>query len=203
MHSRSYQLTQFFSPAVQMRSYRTYGQLEQLGDLLITALFLMIKHQDGPFRFRKLQKLVIHGLPELFLRQRGLGIRHGIGKVLDPLGILILFAVKDRRGDILAFLAPPLPLILGNVYDDAVEIGGNLRIAAKVLQATVEPEKDLLRQVLHIAAAGKAQQGTEDAILLRPDDLFEFGGGLQDQVRLQYPPKVSSGGVKLLPGGAV
>jgi hypothetical protein len=94
-------------------------------DLLVRAFLLMIKDEDVALGFAELQKLLVDGLPELFLLERSLGVRGGGGEVLDPLRVFVILG--DGGGESLAFAAAALPLILRYIYDDAVEVGGELR----------------------------------------------------------------------------
>lgn len=62
--------------------------------------------------------------------------------------------VEERRfgSQVHPFPLPAFPLVLGNVYDDAVEIGGQRGFAAKLGQRAVEPQKDLLREIFDVGA---------------------------------------------------
>jgi len=71
--------------------------------------------------------------------------------------------------------APALPFVLRDVHDDAVEVCGQQGFSAKCRQRPVEPEKDLLRQVLNVfAAAIEPQEGAKDHLLMVADDLLEI-----------------------------
>jgi len=77
-------------------------------------------------------------------------------------------------------LLAPLPLVLGDVDRDAVEVGADERFAAKAGQRAEEPEKDILGEIVERgimgaagAPPGEAQQGAEDHLLVIADDLLE------------------------------
>jgi hypothetical protein len=66
-----------------------------------------------------------------------------------------------------AVAAAALPLVLGDVDGDAVEIGGDEGIAAEAGEGAVEAKEDILGEVVEVfAAAGEAQEGAEDHVLM-------------------------------------
>ena len=76
--------------------------------------------------------------------------------------------------------ASALPLILGYVYGDAVEVSGDEGVAAKVGQGAVEAKEDVLGEIVEVlAAAGEAQEGAEDHLLMVTDHLLEGEIGVQ------------------------
>ena len=71
--------------------------------------------------------------------------------------------------------APALPFVLRNVYYDAVEVGRQQGFSAKCRQRPIEPEKDLLRQVLNVlTAAVQPHEGAKDHLLMVAYDLLEI-----------------------------
>lgn len=73
-----------------------------------------------------------------------------------------------------ALPATALPLVLRKVYDDAIEVGRDRRIAAKVRQRAVESKKRLLRKVFDMrATAGHARKRAEDEPLVFADKSFK------------------------------
>ena len=83
-----------------------------------------------------------------------------------------------------AVAAAALPLVLGDVDGDAVEVGSDEGFAAKAGQGAVEAEKDVLGEVVEmLAAAGEAQEGAEDHVLMVAYHLLEGEIGRSSRVR--------------------
>ena len=86
------------------------------------------------------------------------------GEVFKP-GRVFIF-VERRAGSLArwaALFAAALPLVLREVDDDAVEVGGDGGVAAELGQRAVEAEEGFLREVFDVrAGAGHAGEGAED-----------------------------------------
>ena len=113
-------------------------------------------------------------------------LRSGCGEPVFPAGGVV------GEGDVGAiFAATTLPLVLGHVYGDAVEVGGDEGLAAKAGKGAVEAEEDVLGEVVEVlAGAGEAQEGTEDHVLMVVHDLLEgeigVQAGLDRSMRLKF-----------------
>jgi hypothetical protein len=80
---------------------------------------------------------------------------------------------------------PPLPLVLRDIDCDPVQVGCNQGLAAKTRQGAVEPQKDVLGEIIDVlTASGQAQQGTEDHRLMVAYQLLE--GEIDVQARLDH-----------------
>ena len=160
---------------MQMSSNSSDGHAERVGDLLVGALFLMIKDEDGSLDVAEALELIFDGLLELSLLDLLLGVAVGVGETVFPAGGFI------GEGDVSAVVAAAtLPLVLRDVDGDAVEIGGDEGFAAKAGQSAIEAEKDVLGEILEVlAAAGEAQKGAEDHVLMVAYHLFEGEIGVQ------------------------
>jgi hypothetical protein len=158
-----------------MGSHGSDGHTERVGNLLVAALFLMIEDEDGSFDLAELLKLLFDRLLELAFFYLLLGVAIRVGEAVFPAG-----GVVGERDVGAVVAAAPLPLILGNVDRDAVEVGSNQGVAAKAGQGTIEPEKDILGEIVDVfAAAGKAQEGAEDHVLMVAYHLLEGEIGAQ------------------------
>jgi hypothetical protein len=162
------------------------GHAESVGDLLVGALLLMIKDEDGPLDVAEALELLFDGLLELTLLYLLLGVAIGMRETVFPSGGFV------GEGDVgVAVAAAALPLVLGDVDCDAVEVGGDEGIAAKAGQGAVEAEKDVLGEVVEVlAAAGEAQKSAEDHLLMVAYHLLEgevgVQAGLDHRVRLKF-----------------
>ena len=72
---------------MQMRSDGADGKLEHLRDLLITAFFLMIKHEYGTFGFAQLQEFLIHGTRDEVLEEVGLTPQHLARQITEAVAL--------------------------------------------------------------------------------------------------------------------
>jgi hypothetical protein len=171
----------------------TDGHAEGVGDLLVGALLLMIEDEDGSLDVAETLEVLFDRLLELVLLQLLLGVAVRVGETLFPGGDII------GEGDVdVTIAAAALPLVLGDVDGNAVEIGRNQGISTKAGQGAIEAEKHVLGQVVEVlAAAGEAQEGAEDHILMVAYYLLEgeigVQAGLDHRVRLKF----HSGQVKL------
>ena len=171
---------------MQVGSNSADGHAEGVGDLLIAALFLMIKDEDGPLDLAEALKLLFDGVLELALFQLLFRVAAGVRQAVFPGRGFV-----GERDMAVAVAAAALPLVLGYVDSDAVEISGNEGVAAKAGQGAVEAEEDVLGQIVEVlAAAGQAQQGAEDHLLMVAYHLLEgeIGGqaGLDHSLRLKF-----------------
>lgn len=119
--------------------------------------------------------MLIDCLLELAFFYLLLGVATRMRKTLFPAGVVV------GDGDMSAIVATPaLPLVLGDVDGDAVEVGGEEGFATKVGESSVEAEEDLLGKVIEVfPAAGETQEGSEDRGLMVVDHLLEGEIGVQ------------------------
>jgi hypothetical protein len=175
------------------------GHAESVGDLLVGTLLLMIEDEDGALDVAEALEVLFDGLLEFPLLYLLLGVAGGMGETVLPAGDVI------GEGDVgVAVAASALPLVLGDVDGDAVEVGGDEGIAAKAGKGTVEAEEDVLGEVVEVfAAAGETQEGAEDHVLMVAYHLLEGEIGVQAGLDLRVRLKFHSRQVKLKWGGAV
>ena len=134
----------------------------------------MIKHQHCSLDLTQLLQPLFYRIPELPLGELLLGIQTRMRQTVFPVG----FFIRKREQRPIAPAA--LPFILGNIDDDAIEIGAEQRLAAKSAHGTVEAKKYFLRKVFYIACPGKARQRAKDHCLVFANNLLEAGiGGVQ------------------------
>ena len=158
-----------------MGSHGSDGHAEGVGDLLVGALFLMIEDEDGSLNVAELLELLFDGLLKLALFYLLLGVAVGVGEAFFPAG-----GVVGERDVGAVVAAAALPLVLGDVDGDAIEVGGDEGFAAEAGQGAVEAEEDVLGEVVEmLAAAGKTQEGAEDHVLMVAYHLLEGEIGLQ------------------------
>ena len=166
-----------FAATVQVRAHRANGQFERLRNLLVTALLLMVEHQNGPLNRAKLLQLLLYRIPELPFGK--LLLRVGAGMLQAAFPVALLFR-KGDQGTVIT--AAALPFVLCDVGDDAIEIGAEQGLAAKCWKRPVKPKKYLLGKIVDMfAAAGQANEGAEDHGLMVPDDLLETEVGGQGE----------------------
>jgi hypothetical protein len=165
---------------MEMGSHGSEWHAERVGDLLIGALLLMIKDEDGSFDLAEALELLFDGLLEFSLFYLLLGVAVGVGETVFPAGGVV------GEGDVGAVVAAAaLPLVLGYVDGDAVEVGGDEGLAAEAGQGAVEAEEDVLSEVVEVlAAAGEAQKGAEDHGLMVAYQLLE--GEIRVQAGLDH-----------------
>lgn len=169
-----------------MRSHRTDGHPQSVGDLVVRTLLLMIKDQDGSLDLAETLQLFFDRLRKLPLFNLLLGVAVRVSETVLPSGSVI-----RQRNMGIPIAPPPLPLVLSNVDRDPVQIRRNQSLAAKARQRTIEPEKHILRQIVKmLLAACKAQKGSEDHILVVAYHLLEgevsAQAGLDLRVRLKF-----------------
>lgn len=145
------------------------GHAECVADLLIAALLLMIEDEDGSLDLAQALELLFNGLLELTLLDLLLSIAVGMGEPVLPPGRVV------GDGDVgVTVTAPALPLVLGNVNGDAIEIGSDKGFTAKAGEGAVEAEKHVLGEIVEVlTAAGEAQERAEDHILMVAYHLLE------------------------------
>ena len=189
------------------------GKAEGDGDAFVAALFLVVEDEDGALDFGEVEEGGVDGGDELGVGEELLGVAGVIGEVaagevFEPGGFG--FVVEGGfGGDVLSFLAAALPLVLCDVDDDAVEVGGDGGVAAEVREGAVEAEKDFLGEVFDLrAGAGHAGERAEDHALVLAHEGFEVFRRCEVfphplGLRLQDEPKVSCAPLKLSEVGAV
>jgi hypothetical protein len=169
-----------------MGSYGSDGHTERVGDLLVGALFLMIKDEDGSLDVAETLELLFDGLLELVVLELLLGVAVRVREAVFPAG-----GVVGERDVGAVVAAAALPLVLGDVDGDAIEVGGDEGFAAETGQGAIEAEEDVLGEIVEVlAAAGEAQEGAEDHGLMVADQLLEgeirVQAGLDPQARLDH-----------------
>ena len=148
----------------------------------------MIKDDDGSLNLTEPLELLFDGLLELALFYLLLGVAIGVREAVLPAGGVV------GEGDVgVAVAAAALPLVLGDVDGDAVEVGGDERFSAKAGEGAVEAQEDVLGEIVEVlAAAGEAQEGAEDHVLMVVYHLLEgeigVQAGLDHRVRLKFHP---------------
>jgi hypothetical protein len=143
---------------MQMCPHRIHGNVQHCCDAFVAAFILVIEHQHGALVLRQLLQRVVYAAFYLRIKHvllwaaRMLACKLVPGKVFKPRLIVTAFRGRLVYGTG-ALFAPPLPLILRNVQDDAIKIGGYCRVATKFRQRTIQPQKHFLREILHLIAA--------------------------------------------------
>jgi hypothetical protein len=162
-----------------MGSHGSEWHAERVGDLFVGALLLVIEDEDGSFDLAEALELLFDGLLEFSLFYLLLGVAVGVGEAIFPAGGVV------GEGDVGAVVAAALPLVLGYVDGDAIEVGGDEGLAAEAGQGAVEAEEDVLSKVVEVlAAAGEAQKGAEDHGLMVAYQLLE--GEIRVQAGLDH-----------------
>src|SRR6266849_10915015 len=158
-----------------MGSHGSDGHTERVGNLLVGALFLMIEDEDGSLNVAELLELLFDGLLELALLYLLLGVAVGVGEAVFPAGGVV------GEGDVgTVVAAAALPLVLSDVDGNAIEVGGDEGFAAEAGEGGVEAEEDVLGEIVEVlAAAGEAQEGAEDHVLMVAYHLLEGEISLQ------------------------
>ena len=135
----------------------------------------MIEDEDGPLHLAEILELLFDGLLKLALLYLLLGVAIRVGEAVFPAGGFV------GEGDVgVAVAAAALPLVLGDVDGDAVEVGGDEGFAAKAGEGAIEAEEDVLGEIVEmLAAAGEAQEGAEDHVLMVVYHLLEGEIGVQ------------------------
>jgi len=166
---------QLLAAAVQVGADGADGHAEGVCDLLVAALLLMVKDEDGSLDLAKALELLFDGLLELAFFYLLLGVPVGVGQAVLPAGGFV------GEGDVGAVVASSsFPFVLRDVDGYAVEIGGDEGVAAKAGQGAVKAEEDVLGEVVEVfAAAGEAQKGAEDHVLMVAYHLLEGEIGVQ------------------------
>ena len=79
--------------------------------------------------------------------------------------------------------SPTLPLVLRDIHRNPIQIGCDQGFTAKTRQRTVEPQKDILCQIIDMLTTPcQAQQGAKDHCLMVAYQLLE--GEIDVQARL-------------------
>ena len=169
-----------------MGSYGSDGHTERVGNLLVGAFFLMIKDEDGSLDVAEALELLFDGLLKLAFFYLLLGVAIGVREAVFPAGGVV------GEGDVSTVVAAAaLPLVLGDVDGDAVEVGGDEGFAAEAWQGAIEAEEDVLGEIVEMfAAACEAQEGAEDHVLMVAYHLLEgeisLQAGLDHRLRLKF-----------------
>ena len=122
-----------------MSPYGTDGHAESVSDLLVGPLLLMIEDEDGSLDVAETLKVLFDRLLELALLQLLLGIAIRVGETIFPGGDII------GEGDMdISIATAALPLVLGDIDGNAIEVGRNKRISTKAGEGAVETEEHVL-----------------------------------------------------------
>lgn len=173
---------------MQVRPHGPDGHAERTGDLLIAPLLLMIKDENRSFDLAKPLKLLLDALLELPLLNLLLGVSVRMLQAVLPTGEV----VRDgHQRSVVASSA--FPFVLRHINGNPVKIRRNKGFAAKARQCAIEPEEDLLREIVEMfAASSKAQKGAEDHRLMVAHHLLEAEIGVQaeldNSVRRKFHP---------------
>ena len=162
------------------------GHAKGVGDLFVGALLLMIEDEDGSLDLTEALELLLDGLLELAFFDLLFGVSVRVRETVLPAGDVI-----GERDVGVAVAAAALPLVLRDVDGDTVEVGSDQGLATKTGQGAVEAEKDILGEVVEVfAAAGEAQEGAEDHVLMVAYHILEgeigVQAGLDHRVRLKF-----------------
>jgi hypothetical protein len=139
---------EFFASTVKMGSDCADGQVERVGDLIVGTLFLMIEDDYGAFDLAETLEMGFDGLLKFALFDLLFGVAAGVGETVFPAGGVVGY------GDVGAVVAAAaLPLVLGDVDSDAVEVGGEEGFSAEAGKGAVETEEDLLGEIVEVFPA--------------------------------------------------
>ncbi len=172
-----------FAAAVEVGADSVDGEAESGGDALVAEFLLVEKHENGAFSGRQGKEGGFDGggglgFAEVLFGGAGvLALEVTGGLIFKPGGRSVgtLRTVQyGYGGDVVAVAAAAFPFVLADVDGDAVEIGGELGIAAKFGECAVEAEEDLLGKVFDVGSgAGEAVEGAEDEGPVLADEGFE------------------------------
>jgi len=162
------------------------GHAKGVGYLFVRALLLMIEDEDGSLDLTEALELLLDGLLELAFFDLLFGVAVRVRETVLPAGDVI-----GERDVGVAVAAAALPLVLRDIDGDTVEVGSDQGLATKTGQGTVEAKKDILGEVVEVfAAAGEAQEGAEDHVLVVAYHILEgeigIQAGLDHRVRLKF-----------------
>jgi hypothetical protein len=184
---------------MEMGPDRVDGDPKCVGDLLVGAILLMKEDENGTLWQRETCEMLFNKLCELVCFKLLDGAAGGVLQAAFEIEVLI------GEREVLAILAPAAgTLIVSHVCGDAIEVRGDLGLAAKVGECPEEPEKDVLRKVFQVgllnAGAKQPSKGAEDHLLMVFYDLLEGDSAwhrLGERVRPENAGEVSRKQVKL------
>ena len=166
--------------AVEVGADGVDGEAQRGGDALVTEVFLVKEHKDGAFCGWQAEEGGIDGggsfgFAEVLFGGTGvLAFEVARRLVFEPGGGSVDVVGRGGGGDVVAVAAAAFPLVLADVDGDAVEVGGDLGVAAEVREGAEEAEEHLLGEVFEVrTGAGEAMEGAEDEGLLLADEGFE------------------------------
>lgn len=143
-----------------------HGGVENGGNFLVAAAFLIVQGEDGAIPRSQLEQCPFDGF--LHLRPFGEDGRAGTG-----MGESTGFVIVKGRSE--AGLFPVAKFIVYHVDDNAIEESRNLRVAAKVRQGAEQAEEHFLRHVFEpVAFSREARERAEDHLLVAFDELLEI-----------------------------
>ena len=170
-----------FAPAVEMGADGVDGEAEGGGYALVAEVFLVKEDEDGALGRGEGEEGGFDGgggfgLAEVLFGGAGVSaFEVAGGLVFEPgIGCVPFFVEGGGGGEVVAIAATALPFILGDIDGDAVEVGGEMGVAAEFGEGAVEAEKDFLGEVFELGSgAGEAVEGAEDEGLVLADEGFK------------------------------
>jgi hypothetical protein len=183
---------------VQMGAYSVQRQLQDAGDLVVAASFLMKEDERRPFAIGEPGECVLHRVPGVLLLERAVDRRPGVGQSFLPAPVRL--AQRDGSID---RLATTIAFILRHVDDDAKEIRRQLRLAAKVRECAKEPQEHLLRRIFDVTAADETSEHAKHHGLMVTNELFEVVvGHVPTEIRPRSTTRVSVAAAETIPGAS-
>jgi hypothetical protein len=179
--ARADELAHVLAAAVEMGAHGVERHAQGGGDGVVAEVLLVVEDEDGALGFgegeeRGVDRGLELGVGEKLLGGAGVGAERVAGEIFEPLGGGVVVLWCGWCSDELTFSAAALPLVLRDVDDDAVEVGGEGGVATEVGEGAVEAEEDLLGEVFDVGAGGgHAREGAEDHGLMLADEGFEGG----------------------------
>ena len=166
------------SAAMQVGADGADGEGEGFGDLEVGALLLMVEDEDGALDGAEGLEVEFDEGGELVVFELVFGAGAGVFEEVFPGAGVGGVGGVGEGGVAAVFAAAALPLVLGDVDGDAVEVGADEGLSAEGGEGAVEAEKDVLGEVVEVVvAAGEACERAEDHGLVFLDDVLEGGLG--------------------------
>jgi hypothetical protein len=167
------EIAELLAAAMEMGADGVEGQVEGEGDVFVAALLLVEEDEDGALGVGELEEGAVDGFEGLTVGELLLGVGGWGGEGFDEVGDFLV-GIEGGGEGVGAVAAAALPLVLGYVEEDAVEVSGEFGVALEVRKTAVEAQEDLLGEVLDaVRGAGEALEGAEDHLLVLADDLLE------------------------------
>lgn len=90
---------------MEVRADGVDGQVECEGDVLVAALLLMIKDEDGAFGLGELEEGLVYGFEDLGVGELLLGVGSVVGESLDEGWVFVVFVGVEGWGEEVGTLA--------------------------------------------------------------------------------------------------